>query len=104
MRARRMLLLCVLGFVLVLTSCGGSRQNTVDRLTCRSQMSTLASQEVIYFAQHERYTASASELGMDLTCPECGESYTITADGDHYTIECPCGHGSIDDGIRSWTD
>ena len=72
---------------------------------CRANMRTLASQEVIYFAEHDCYTESLAELGMSgIVCSECSQSYRITVRGDDLTIECPCGHGSIENGRASWSN
>lgn len=73
--------------------------------SCRANMRTLASQEVIYYAEHDCYTESLAELGMSgIVCPECGQSYRVTVSGDDLTIECPCGHGSIENGRASWSN
>ena len=70
---------------------------------CRANMRTITSQEAIYFATNNEYTDNLHDLGMEgITCPE-GGSYRMIADGDGFSITCPNGHGSIEDGIVSWS-
>lgn len=69
---------------------------------CRANMRTIASQEVIFYAEHGYYTESLHDLSLQgVECYEHGE-YRITVDGDHVTISCPGNHGSIADGVCSW--
>lgn len=77
-------------------------ENSVECLECRANLRTIASQEVVFFAENDRYTSSMEELGLGNThCPS-GGGYRLTADGEHISITCPEGHGSVDDGIVSW--
>ena len=69
---------------------------------CRANMRTLATQNTIYFAQNNEYSDNLNDLGFaGLCCPE-GGSYRMTGDRNEYSITCPNGHGSIDDGLASW--
>jgi len=73
---------------------------------CRANMRTIASQEVIYFATHETYTDNLDDLEMSgVMCPEGGEPYILRVEGGgtEFYISCPNGHGSIDNGIPSWS-
>lgn len=75
-----------------------------QKLTCRANMRTIASQEVIYFAQHDRYAGSMEDLGLaDMKCPAYG-SYVITVENNStfFTVACPSDHGCITNGITSW--
>ena len=79
----------------------------VHRNTCRANMRVLASREVIYYADNNEYTNSIQELSMDgMVCPECKEDYefVVRENGTEFYITCPCGHGSIDNGVPSWDD
>lgn len=96
--------------MILITGCGeeGSEEsayvdeNSVECLECRANLRTIASQEVIYYAQNDRYTSSMEELGLgSMNCPT-GGGYRLTVDGEHIRISCPNGHGSVDDGIVSW--
>ena len=74
---------------------------------CRANMRTIASQEVIYFANHGEYTENMEDIGMaGVVCPECGEPYILRAGGDKFYIECgkpsDPNHGCIDNGVASW--
>ncbi len=74
--------------------------------TCRANMRTLASQEVIYFAQHNKYTDNIYDLGIGtLQCPEYG-TYLIETNMENssFTITCRGNHGCIDNGVSSWLD
>lgn len=81
------------------------------RVTCRSNMRAIASQECIYFAQHFVFTNSLVDLNLPgVQCPSPA-SYDISVGlviggelSSSYTINCPCGHGNIDNGIASWID
>lgn len=69
---------------------------------CRSQMRIVASQEIIYYAEHNNYTDSMEELGLaNVSCSECGD-YILQVSGQHFTVSCPGNHGSITDGEYSW--
>lgn len=83
---------------------------------CRSNMRVIASQCVIFFAQHNRYPENLGELGPSitkLTCFDCGLpyvyfSYDYPPAGDGFFIGCPLpsdpNHGHIRDGIASWVE
>ncbi|MFA5375941.1 MAG: hypothetical protein WC455_09380 [Dehalococcoidia bacterium] len=76
-----------------------------QKLICRANMRTIASEELIYFAQHgRRYAESMADLGLaDMKCPAHG-SYVITVENNStfFTVACPGDHGSIANGITSW--
>lgn len=82
------------------------------RNACRANMRTIAAQEVIYFASNREYTGSLADLNLaGVQCP-APASYTIstgmafgtTDPNSSFTISCPTGHGSIDNGLASWID
>ena len=105
---------------LIAFSCTDSDDNTVSPVepellgnidsnaqACRANMRTIASQQVIYFATHDRYAATLEELGMaGITCPECGLEYVIEATECDCSIHCPLPteptHGSIINGVATW--
>ena len=71
---------------------------------CRANMRTIASQNTIYYAYNETYADNLDDLEMTgVTCPENGR-YRLTGDSSTFSITCPNGHGSIEDGIPSWID
>ena len=77
---------------------------SAKRNACRANMRTIASQNTIYFAQHNEYTDNLNDLDMSgVVCP-AGGSYRMTVDEYEFSITCPNGHGSIDNGIASWID
>lgn len=88
---------------------GGARQ-------CRSNMRTIASACVIFFAQHSSYPETLDELGPPfdrLTCYDCGlpyvyYSYDYPPAGECFFIGCPLpsdpNHGDIRNGIASWVE
>jgi len=83
---------------------------------CRSNMRTIASACVLFFAQHSSYPETLDELGPPfdrLTCFDCGlpyvyYSYDLPTDGDGFFVGCPLttdpNHGHIRDGILSWVE
>ena len=83
---------------------------------CRSNMRVIASQCVLFFAQHDRYPETLNELGPSiagLTCYDCGlpyvyYSYEYSPVGTSFFIGCPLcsdpNHGHIRDGIPSWPE
>jgi len=84
-------------------------ENSIDfAVVCHSNMLTIASQEVIYFASCGHYTENLEDLELSgLTCPECGEEYFLDiGEGDYFYIECPIphvlNHGNIHNGVPSW--
>jgi hypothetical protein len=88
-----------------------SGENSVDtnEQQCHTNMRTLASQAVMFYAENDRYPRDQEEMGMaGVVCPECGEEYTIVADEYHFYIGCPLpfspNHGNIDNGVVSWED
>ena len=88
---------------------GGARQ-------CRSNMRTIASACVLFFAQHSSYPETLDELGPPfdrMTCYDCGLSYVFysydnPAAGECFFVGCPLpsepNHGHIDNGIPSWPE
>ncbi len=90
---------------------GLSGENSFDTNTeqCHTNMTTLAGQAVIFYAENGRYPRDQEEMGMaGVVCPECGEEYDIIGDGDYFYIECPLpfspDHGNIDNGVASWSE
>ncbi len=87
---------------------------SAKRNACRANMRTLASQEVIHFAQSGIYTASKAVLGMTgVTCPSGGAADITLAVGpiggvaaQSFSVTCTRApsHGNINNGIASWTD
>lgn len=88
---------------------------SAKRNACRANMRTLASQEVIYFAQSSIYT-DLPTLGMSgVTCPSGGTATIAISVGavggvaaQSFTIACtnasPSSHGNIANGVASWID
>ncbi len=76
---------------------------------CRSQMVVLSKAEFQYFNQKGAYTDSLSLLvplipqTIAHTCPLDDAEYKITADSTGFVIECPNGHGSIENGHPDWS-
>ncbi|MCD4776927.1 MAG: hypothetical protein K8S15_12860 [Candidatus Aegiribacteria sp.] len=84
---------------------------------CRNNMRCLATGCSIFYGSYNRYPNELSELGTsgimenwDQRCPACGELYHYSADSvtSTYLIRCPLpwdpNHGSIEDGMTSWTE
>lgn len=83
---------------------------------CRSNMSVIASQCVIFFASEGRYPDSLAELGPiigKMACYDCGLpylycSYGLPGSGEGFFVGCPLpsepSHGHIRDGIASWPE
>lgn len=73
------------------------------RNACRANMRTIASQEVIYFAQYETYTTNQASIEMvGVICP-ASVAYQLTVPSpDEFNINCPTGHGSILNGVATW--
>ncbi len=76
---------------------------------CRANMRTVASQAVMYFANHNRYPKTLEEIGFEnLVCPVCNMEYVLVSDEESYFLECPLptdpNHGNIDNGVVSWND
>lgn len=74
---------------------------------CCANMTTIASQCVLFFAGHSRYPESLEEIGMaSVTCPECGNPYIYYGDSKAFYVECGLptdpNHGYIDNGVPSW--
>lgn len=88
---------------------------SAKRNACRANMRTLASQEVIHFAQSSAYTDKAGINMAGVTCPS-GAPADITIQvgpiggvaAQSFTVTCtnaaPASHGNINNGIASWTD
>ncbi len=84
----------------------------IDSFTteCRETMRAIASACATYYAINSTYPADMEELGEpynEMTCPECGQPYNLKGDTEHFALDCPLtpviSHGSIVDGIVSWT-
>lgn len=80
---------------------------------CRANMRSLASQEVIHFAQSGIYTANLAVLGMTgVECPSTGAAHQLAVGpvagvaAQSFTITClnAPSHGNINNGIASWID
>ena len=81
---------------------------SAKRNACRANMRTIASQQVIYFAQNSSYSPTLLSLNMvGVQCPT-KVAYTITGTVSQFTVVCnqgdPISHGNINNGIASWTD
>ncbi|PIE53074.1 pilin [Candidatus Fermentibacteria bacterium] len=85
---------------------------SAKRSACRANMRTIASQEVIYFAENNSMYGNAVDIEMDQVQCATGGAYTITiedrgsAPSASITITCPAAvsHGNIDNGVASWVD
>jgi len=74
---------------------------------CRANMRTIASQEVIYFAEHSKYTEDMKELGLGgIVCPGCRDPYILQVSEDEIFVGCPlqgwANHGNVNNGVPSW--
>lgn len=90
---------------------GVSSWNESFQGVCRDNMEAIAEACVIYFAYHSTYPADIETLGepySEMICLECGQSYDLRGDQEHYAVDCPLppviSHGSIVDGVLSWYD
>ncbi|MCD4708067.1 MAG: hypothetical protein K8S62_10060 [Candidatus Sabulitectum sp.] len=88
-----------------------NEENDLDGFTreCRASMRTIGSACVIYCASNSYYPSDLEALGepySEMTCPECGLSYELKGDQEHFALNCPLqgipNHGSIIDGVASW--
>jgi hypothetical protein len=75
---------------------------------CHENMRVIGGQQAIYFAMNGCYASSMEELGLaGISCPECGLEYLLEGDERTYSIHCPLPsdptHGSIVDGMATWT-
>lgn len=88
---------------------------SAKRNSCRSNMRTIASQEVIYFASSNAYTGSLATLNLTgVICPSTKTAHSIVigsiggGSNNSFTITCPLGgsynHGNINNGVASWVD
>ena len=84
---------------------------SAKRNACRANMRTITSQNVIYFAQNNRYASTIALLGMgNVRCPSVavGTGYTWTGTISTFSITCPntnpSSHGNIINGVASWVD
>lgn len=83
-----------------------------NKASCQSNLHALANAEAIYYAYYSTYglignlgTSDILTNATLLICPKAVIGYTITHDGEHYSVPCPNAdpnHGSIADGISSW--
>ncbi|MFO7625929.1 MAG: hypothetical protein R6V62_01565 [Candidatus Fermentibacteraceae bacterium] len=76
---------------------------------CQTNMVTIASQCVIYYAMYGTYPGDLYDLGTpygSLTCPQCQSLYIYQGDQNTFSIACPLPsnptHGWIVDGLASW--
>ena len=75
------------------------------RNACRANMRTIASQEVIYFAEHETYVANLASIEMaGVLCPASAAYILGVPTSDEFNISCPTGHGEILNGVASWVN
>jgi prepilin-type N-terminal cleavage/methylation domain-containing protein len=81
---------------------------SAKRNACRANMRTLASQEVVYFANHNStYAPDVTTLNMvGVMCPSGTEYDLSSTTTSHLYIVCDAAtsHGHISDGVASWTD
>jgi competence protein ComGC len=96
--------------VLVIPQLKEKEKGKIETL-CRSQMVALSKAEFQHFNQKGTYTDSLSLLvplipqTIAHTCPLDGAGYMITAtDSTGFVIECPNGHGSINNGQPDWLE
>ena len=76
---------------------------------CRAHMRAIASQAVMYFANHNTYPNNQEEIGMSgVVCPACGQEYVLIGSETEFYVSCPMpedpNHGNIDNGVASWLD
>lgn len=76
---------------------------------CQANMRTIASQAVIFFAEHNKYPNCQEDIGMSgVVCPACGQEYLMIGTETEFYVSCPMpsdpNHGFIDNGIPSWTE
>jgi len=95
--------------VLVVPQLKEKEKGKIEEL-CRSQMKQLSKAEFQYFNEKGTYTDSLSLLvplmpgTVAHTCPLDGAEYKITADSTGFKIECPNGHGSVENGHVDWQE
>ncbi len=88
---------------------------SAKRNSCRSNMRTIASQEVIYFASNNVYTGNLVSLNLTgVVCPSTKTAHVIAignvggGSNNSFTITCPLAgglnHGNINNGVASWVD
>lgn len=77
------------------------------RATCRANMRTIASQQVIYIVKYSTYADNLDDLGLSgVMCPS-RQPYTITGTASSYSIHCiapDVAHGNIVNGVISWAN
>jgi hypothetical protein len=95
-------------------SAPGALVASTQEEACRTQMSSLATAEAMYYTRFDRYSDARGleSSGMfpgagAIRCPSSGVTYIVSLSfRDHaaasYRIECPEGHGSIQDGLSTW--
>lgn len=93
-------------------ACEGEEGSILDisrERQCRANMNTLCTDQANYRDATGRWAGTNGELDRyarrtgPLTCPVTDEHYIIELKDDGYIVICPCGHGSVDTGRRSWT-
>jgi type IV pilus assembly protein PilA len=82
---------------------------SAKRNACRANMRTIASQEVIYFAEHSEYTTDMGATGLNMSgvrCPTPGVYTFVNTTSEIFNIQCPGAgtHGNIANGVASWID
>ncbi len=74
---------------------------------CRANMRTIASQAVMYFANHNKFPTSLEDIGMSgVACPACGQEIVLIGSDTTFYVGCPMpedpNHGYIDNDGASW--
>ncbi|OPL19502.1 MAG: hypothetical protein AVO35_10085 [Candidatus Aegiribacteria sp. MLS_C] len=101
-----------LSIVPAFLGCSGGEGGIVEvsrERQCRANMNTLCTDQANYRDATGRWAGTNEELDRyarrtrPLTCPVSDEQYIIELRDDGYIVRCPCGHGSVDTGRRSWT-
>ncbi len=114
MTKRYLLVFILLVPLLILVSgCRGQRQDSLidvsQKRQCWANMNILSTDMANYRDATGHWTDNMEELDQyarrtrPMTCPVTHEPYTIRLEEDGYVLSCPCGHGSVDTGRRSWT-
>ena len=78
-----------------------------DEYVCHSNMITISSQAVIFFAQNGTYPNNLREIGMAGTvCPSCFLPYELIGTETDFYVSCPMpldpNHGYVENGVASW--
>lgn len=110
-RSALILIVVVLCFLFSLAAFTGDNCEERQKMQCRANMNTLASDLVLYHSLNGDWADDQSILDecahrpFPLECPACGETYCIEIGEWGYRISCPCGlHGYVEMGKVSWIE